>query len=204
MGNALFEKGRQGFLDGSIDFDTDDIRVILADLDDFAKLITGATNASPIVITSNSHGFSNGDIVAISNVGGNTAANGVWTVANVTANTFELSGSTGNGAYTSGGYAVNLTVLDNLDDIPSGARVAVSGSLAGKTVTNGVADANDVTLTSVTGDRSEALIGYKHTGTESTSRLIWLIDTATGLPITPNGADINIAWANTANKIFKL
>jgi hypothetical protein len=38
-----------------------------------------------------------------------------------------------------------------------------------KTVTDGVADANDVTLTAVTGDPSEALVIYKDTGTESTS-----------------------------------
>ena len=65
--------------------------------------VGAATNASPIVITSNSHGLSNGDTVFIEKVGGNTAANGIWTVAGVTTNTFQLSGSTGNGAYTSGG-----------------------------------------------------------------------------------------------------
>ena len=30
------------------------------------------------------------------------------------------------------------------------------------------------------------------------------IDTATGLPITPNGGDIIVTWDNGANKIFKL
>lgn len=29
MANALYDKGREGFLDGSIDWDTDDVRVIL-------------------------------------------------------------------------------------------------------------------------------------------------------------------------------
>lgn len=29
MANALYDKGREGFLDGSIDWDTDDIRVML-------------------------------------------------------------------------------------------------------------------------------------------------------------------------------
>lgn len=73
--------------------------------------ITGATNATPIVITSNGHGLSNTDMVAIASVGGNTAANGIWSVANVAANTFELEGSTGSGAYTSGGtwYKLNAS-----------------------------------------------------------------------------------------------
>lgn len=65
--------------------------------------ITNATNASPIVVTSNSHGLSNGDTVTISGVVGNTGADGTFTVTNSTANTFELYNSTGTGAYASGG-----------------------------------------------------------------------------------------------------
>lgn len=65
--------------------------------------ITNATNAGPIVITSAAHGLNNGDTVLICRVKGNRAANGTWVVANKTANTFELQGSTGNGAYLSGG-----------------------------------------------------------------------------------------------------
>lgn len=62
-----------------------------------SKNIESSTNASPIVVTSTAHGFSNGDIVYIVGHGTNTNANGTWTVANVAADTFELSGSTGNG-----------------------------------------------------------------------------------------------------------
>ncbi len=68
------------------------------------QAITGATNATPIVITSNAHGLSNGDEAYVSGVEGNLAANGSWIVANVTANTFELVGSAGSGAYTAGGW----------------------------------------------------------------------------------------------------
>ena len=135
MANELYDKARQGFLDGSIDWDTDDIRAILIDTDD---------------------------------------------------------------------YTVDLANHDNLDDIPAAARVAVSGALTGKTVTNGVADAADVTFSAVTGDQSEALVLYKHTGTESTSRLIAYIDSATGLPVTPNGGDTEVKWAAGDDKIFKL
>ena len=65
--------------------------------------ISAASNASPIVITSNNHGLSNGARVTISGVNGNTAANGTWTVTVIDQNTFSLNGSTGNAAYTSGG-----------------------------------------------------------------------------------------------------
>lgn len=66
--------------------------------------ITGATNASPIVITvSAAHNLTTGTRVTIASVGGNTAANGDFTITNLTGTTFSLDGSSGNGAYTSGG-----------------------------------------------------------------------------------------------------
>ena len=91
-----------------------------------------------------------------------------------------------------------------LSDVPSGARVATSANLGSKTVTDGVFDSADTTFTTVTGDPSEAVILYVDTGTAATSRLICYIDTATGLPVTPSGADIPLAWNNGANKIFAL
>jgi len=135
MANALYDLGRQGFLDGSIDWDTNDVRAILVD--------TGA-------------------------------------------------------------YTVNLATHQFLSDVAAGARIAVSGALAGKSVTSGVADATDVTFTAVSGATVEAIVIYQHTGVEATSRLIAYIDTATGLPVTPNGGDINVVWDNGASKIFKL
>lgn len=101
-------------------------------------------------------------------------------------------------------YTVDLAAHDFLDDIPAGARVATSGNLASKTVTAGVADAADITFSTVTGDPSEAIVLYQDTGVAGTSRLIGYIDTATGLPITPSGADIIVSWSNGASKIFKL
>lgn len=99
---------------------------------------------------------------------------------------------------------IDLATDDNLDDRASGARVATSSALGSKTTTAGVADAADVTFSAVTGDVSESIDGFKDTGTESTSRLIFNIDTATGLPVTPNGGDITVTWSNGSDKIFKL
>ena len=181
MSNAFFELGREGFADGSIDWDTDTIKIMAMDIDDVdaaVKAITGATNASPIVITATSHGFSNGDIVAIQKVGGNTAANNRWTIANVAANTFELSGSTGNAAYTSGGVAVCMgpsTVGKFIADLSAG-RVGTDQTLGSKTVAAGVLDAADPTWTSLTGDQLETFVIYKDTGSEATSRTILFLD----------------------------
>src|SRR6516165_9341912 len=40
--------------------------------------ISGATNASPIVITDTDHNLSTGTLVTLSGIGGNTAANGTF------------------------------------------------------------------------------------------------------------------------------
>jgi hypothetical protein len=81
-----------------------------------ARVITGVTNANPGVITSNSHGFSNGDEVYIDSVGGTTRLNGrFYLVAGAAANTFTLTDIFGNaidtgtyGTYTSGGTVARV------------------------------------------------------------------------------------------------
>ena len=103
-----------------------------------------------------------------------------------------------------GTYSPNLSAHEFLSDVSTGARIAVSGAFTGKTTAGGAADANDITFTSVTGASIEAIVLYKDTGTDATSPLIAYIDTATGLPITPNGGDIIVTWDNGANKIFRL
>lgn len=86
----------------------------------------------------------------------------------------------------------------------SNTAVISTATLSGKTAANGVFDADDATFTSVTGANCEALIIYQDTGVQSTSRLIAYIDSATGLPILPNGGDITVAFSGGASKIFSL
>ena len=134
MANVLYDKGREGFLDGSIDWDTDDIRVALVR----------------------------------------------------TAYTF-------NAAH------------DFMDDIGANDN-GRSAALGSKTVTNGVADAADTTLTATSAVACNALVIFKHTGSDATARLIAYIDTpSAGLPFTPSASQVvNITWDNGSNKIFKL
>lgn len=101
-------------------------------------------------------------------------------------------------------YYVDLENHDFLDDIPVVAITATSPVLTNKSIAGGVFDADNITFTLVSGNESEAIILYIDTGTESESPLIAYIDTAAGLPITPNGGDIVIEWDNGANKIFRL
>tara|TARA_R110000787_G_scaffold35641_6_gene91365 strand:+ start:656 stop:3175 length:2520 start_codon:yes stop_codon:yes gene_type:complete len=80
--------------------------------------ITAATQANPVVITAVAHGLSNSDEIAIYNVAGMTQLNGLgFTVANVTDDTFELTGVDGTGysTFTSGGdihLAINSTTFN--------------------------------------------------------------------------------------------
>lgn len=133
MANALFTKGKENILNGNIDLDTHNIRIVCVDHAD----------DTPVPAT-------------------DTA----------------------------------------LSDLIAGSRVATTGNLAGVSVTGGVFDATDPTISTVTGDQFESLVFYKDSGVEGTSYLFLYIDTATGLPCTPNGGDITITFDNGANKIF--
>jgi hypothetical protein len=69
------------------------------------KAITGATNQSPIELTTAAaHGLTTGDNVTVELVGGNVDANGTWAVTVTAATTFELDTSDGKGgdAYVAG------------------------------------------------------------------------------------------------------
>lgn len=143
MANALFDRGREGFLAADIDWDADNFKVALIDTDDHNPDVASDEDLADI----------NGD------VGGS-------------ANAIEET----------------------------------SGNLASTTTTDGVADAADLSpaFSSASGDESEELMIYQDSGVSTTSLLVASIDTATGLPVTPNGGDIDITWDSGANKIFKL
>lgn len=91
-----------------------------------------------------------------------------------------------------------------LSDIAAGARVMTTANLSGKTVTNGIFDASDEVTAAVTGDVFESLVIYEDTAVAGTSALMVFIDTASGLPFTPNGGSVTIAWDAGASKIFTL
>lgn len=91
-----------------------------------------------------------------------------------------------------------------LADVPLAARVAVSGTLANRTVSAGVVDASDVTINSVFGNPVNAVILCSNTGTDIDSSLIAYLDTGIGLPLQPNGNPVTITWDNGQSKIFAL
>lgn len=103
-------------------------------------------------------------------------------------------------------YSANMATDQFLSIIPNNVYCRVSTTtLSSPTLVDGVLDAADGVWSSVAaGDAIQNIVIYKDTGVEGTSRLICRIDTATGLPVTPNGANITAQWDNGANKIAKL
>jgi hypothetical protein len=143
MANGLFDKGREGFLDATIDWDTAVIK---------AALVRGGSATA--------------------------TALAAW------------------------------TFMSSVD----GTIVATSAALANKTKTNGVADADDVTFSAVpTGAAIERLIIFQSSAVggggdvaNTAQRVIAYIDTATGLPVTPNNGDITFVFSSGADRIFRL
>jgi len=124
--------------------------------------ITGATNATPIVVTITAgHGLVNGDRVHISGITGNTGANGEWTLEFASATTAKLLGSKGNGAY--GGTPV-VNVVCDVTPFQANHRVlaAINGNISAGTIeieghpgdesSAGVLDTSKWVKASITGD----------------------------------------------------
>jgi hypothetical protein len=72
-------------------------------------------------------------------------------------------------------------------------RVADSANVSLPTIVSGTFDCSDITWSAVAaGAAIDAIIFWVDTGVAATSRLIAYFDTASGLPITPNGSDITL------------
>lgn len=81
-----------------------------------------------------------------------------------------------------------------LSDIPSGARIAISGLLTSKAISaTGQVQSANARFDGVTGVSVEAFAMFFDSGTPATSRLVFFQDTdVTGLPATPDGASYNL------------
>lgn len=100
------------------------------------------------------------------------------------------------------GYVYNAAHV-NVSDIPSGAIVARSSALTGKTVSaDAVMDADDVVFAALTGDTVTSIVLYTDTGSDSTSTLDLYNGDISSL--TPDGSDVVVSWPNGANKIAKV
>ncbi len=80
-------------------------------------IATGTTDATPIVVTSASHGLETGDQITLFGHTTNTNANGFWVVTKVNDNSFSLDGSIGTGsAGSNDGAFAKSKGMANVDD----------------------------------------------------------------------------------------
>jgi hypothetical protein len=149
MPAALYTKGLQKIQDGTINLETDTIKAV----DRHHRLRPAGHRGDERRADRPHDRHARPDHQRPRLVGGvlgNTNANGVWQVTNVTGTTFSLQGSTGNAAYTSGGYVIKLDADQWISDIPSGARSTFSAALTSKAWTPGatgvIFDSADTTL----------------------------------------------------------
>lgn len=91
-----------------------------------------------------------------------------------------------------------------ISDIGGANIVARSPNLTGKSATNGVLNASTTTVSSVTGSTITQIILAQDSGVDGSSRLIAKLDSYTGLPLTPNGGDVPVAFPGDANKIMTI
>lgn len=84
-------------------------------------------------------------------------------------------------------YSVNLATHEFLSDIAVGARVDSSTtSINNKSVDGGVLKLkSNHQITNVPNTTVEAIVIYRHTGTDATAKLLLWFDTAPGLPFNP-------------------
>lgn len=87
-------------------------------------------------------------------------------------------------------YTVNLTTHDDLADVAGAAIVATSSALTSPTIALGVFDTADFTWSTVTGDVCEIVLLYDDTHA-SDALIVYYDASMTGMPVTPNGGNIN-------------
>lgn len=85
-----------------------------------------------------------------------------------------------------------------------GATIGTAQTLANKSITNGIFDADDVDFGAIASGTIKAVAIAIDTGNTSTSPLLFYFDTGSGLPLVANGGNVNIPFNNGADKIVHL
>lgn len=203
MSNRFLDKARQAFAAGDLDWDAQAFVLMPLKLDgtltDTAiKAITAITTATPPVVTSNSHGFSNGDIIVIRGAAGMLNANGTFKVAGATTNTYNLTtldgqNVVGTGTFSGTACAINLTLADFYDDVDgalcTGAPAfSAASALASKTNVNGLLNAANVTGITLNDTCHGIMLVRNNANTAGTSQVVHFADGRTMVRVVADAA----------------
>lgn len=103
-------------------------------------------------------------------------------------------------------YTPNQGSHQFVSDIAASAIKYRTTALQNVSNVNGTLDADNIPIISYPGNPFNAVIIYKDTGSDATSRLIAYIDTSPGLPFAGSATDIpvTIVWDDGPQKIISL
>jgi len=103
-------------------------------------------------------------------------------------------------------YSPSISSDEFVSNIPSSSIKHRSNPLVNVTTDLGVLDADDIAIPDYPGNAFKALVLYKNTGTDATSRIIAYIEDSVGLPFSGSSSQfpISIIWNNDNNKIIAL
>lgn len=109
------------------------------------------------------------------------------------------------------GYTFDATDVFVSDVVATGTLNGTSAALANKTVTGGVFDADDTTITTTASASDHGILLFQSSAVtggadvaQSSQRVIAYYDTGTGLPAQPGTGDTPVSWSSGANKILKV
>lgn len=218
MSNKLFDPGREGFLDGTIDWDTAVIKAALVRSYTFNaahKFVSDVTGAG-------------GSLVATSGaLASKTVTDGVADAADVTFTSvaagaaitgiliFQSSAVTGGADVAAGSQRV-IAFLDGKQLVTVAAVTATSGTtLTVDAILANIASGATLTRVSGTGPATITTSASASAGARSltvsalsgasvVNDVYEVAISGSGLPITPDGNNIVVTWDSGANKIFKL
>lgn len=109
------------------------------------------------------------------------------------------------------GYTFDATDVFVSDVVATGTLNGTSAALANKTVTGGVFDADDTTISTTASASNHGILLFQSSAVtggadvaQNAQRVIAYYDTGTGLPAQPGTGDTPVAWSSGANKILKV
>lgn len=107
---------------------------------------------------------------------------------------------------TNASYIPSQNNDEFVSDIPGSSIIFRSANLANKIVSSGTFDADDLEINGYAGTAFNAIILYKDTGSDLSSRLLCYINQAAGLPFAgaSSETDVIIFWNNGSDKILSL
>ena len=103
-------------------------------------------------------------------------------------------------------YTPNENSDRYISDIPAGAIKKRSNNMTNVVNSLGVLDADDISMSDYNGQYFDAIVLYQSGSSDSNSKLIFFIDTSSGLPFTGSNSNtpVTIIWSDSNNKILSI